>query len=488
MLETARTRTMDPARRELLAHVLFDQYSTLERTERAATQIESLRSERTFAVTTGHQVCLATGPLYVIYKIVSAIALARKFNEAQPEMHAVPVFWLATEDHDIAEISSVMIQGQRVTWPVNHAGAVCDLPLDGLRETMESVAALLPQGAMREEIAALLAGSLLSRDYVGSFRALIHTLFGEEGLVMIDGQDHRLKASFAGHMRRELFDEVAMRAVSSANSALEQLGYSPQVNPRPVNLFYLADGMRRRIGRAADGSFELVDGGLSFSIEEIEAMLTTSPEVFSPNVVMRPVYQEWVLPGIAAVGGPGEISYWLQLMPLFGEMEVPFPVLVLRDSFLILQSRVLQRLHKIGLSEYDVFRNRAELIRSLADTAGLTELAEEREMLRSVFESVAEKARLIDPTLDAAARAEGQKQQAALEHFSKRLLKAAKAREEQRITQLERLFGELFPDGGLQERHDNYFDHAARAGKWFHTDLIRRADPFDYRLKPVKFT
>jgi bacillithiol synthase len=486
LCEAHAKRKLDAVSRTVLVNALHKQYEGIALSEKTKGNIDKLLLADTSTVTTGHQLCLATGPLYVIYKIASAVALASRLNAEVKSGAVVPVFWFASEDHDVEEINHVWIGKEKHVWnaPLRHP--VGTLSTEGLRETYTGLCELLQPSALREEISAILMASVTdSATYAHAFRRLIHALFGSEGLVIIDASYASLKQLFVPVMTRELREGIAQQVVTSTNEKLVAAGYSTQVNPRSVNLFTLSSKERLRLDRNEEGMITEVGGIRSGTAEEWVKHCEQSPESFSPNVLLRPVYQETILPNIAMIGGPGEIAYWLQLSELFRSLDVPFPALVLRDSFLLLQPKHRQRFDKLGLTVPDILKSRIELEKHFADLAGMTDVEAEKEVIRQLFESLSKKAAAIDPTLEAAALAEGQRQQEALNGFSKRMTKAAKAKESQRIEQMHKLFDELLPDDGPQERHDNYFDHAAKAGRWFHRELIAACDPLDTRMKVI---
>jgi bacillithiol synthase len=477
LIEFASDREPGMESRQRLADTLERQYAGSTLHPEVARNIQALRKTGTFTVTTGHQLCLATGPLFVIYKIMSVIRLAQILQETGALVGVVPVLWLATEDHDFEEVNHLFVGDERIEWSHPSGNAVGRLDNKALDAVLQSIMSIWPESGKREEVESILRDAFTEPVYRDVFRKLIRDLFSEYGLVMIDGDDSELKRSFSSILRKEVAGGVAFDQVSLTNERLRQMGYQPQVNPRDINLFYLADDLRRRITRDGEAGYKVVDSDISFTQDQMNSALNDSPELFSPNVVLRPVYQEFILPNLAYVGGAGELNYWLQLKSLFQNLAVPFPLLVLRDSALLISERNAKRMKKLGLFPEDVFKNREGLIRSIADDSGLTDLSEEKEKLSALFGPLIEKARKVDATLEGAARAELQKQLSAMDQFSKRMLKAAKLKEEDSIRQLDKLLGEIMPSGSLQERHDNYFDHVLRTGQWFHHDVLPFFNP-----------
>jgi len=478
LLNRMAQRSLPQAQRAILVDALNRQYTSGTDTV-IQQQIDCLLNENTVTVTTGHQLGLATGPLFLIYKILSTAALAKKLNAIQRERKVVPVFWLASEDHDIEEIDHVNINGKKIAWQTGQSGPVGRLATEGIANAIDEILGALIPSPLTNEITGVIRSLDSETNYGKAFRAMICQLTNPLGVVVLDADDKELKRSFSAQMKKELEEQVIETCVKETNQQLTELSYSPQVNPRPINLFLLSDQARHRLTREADGRYIEVNGPREFSSSEITRLLEEHPDQFSPNVLLRPVYQEFILPNIATFGGPGELSYWLQLRSTFRAMDVPFPILMLRNSFLLIHPKSTQRMSKLGLSTTDLFRKRHDLERQLAAAAGPIDLDLEREQLISLYSTIAAKASEVDITLDTAAKAEGQKHLTALDQFEKRILRAAKQKEEQRITQLNKLLDELFPNEGPQERHDNYFDHCARAGRWLIPELLNACDPFD---------
>ena len=170
-------------------------------------------------------------------------------------------------------------------------------------------------------------------------RYLVNALFGQYGLVIIDADDHRLKQQFAHIIEQDIIEQNSFKNISATNEQLEKLGVHIQVNPREINFFYLMDGLRERIV-FEDELYKVLNTEISFSKEELQKEISNYPERFSPNVVMRPLYQEYILPNIAYVGGGAEVVYWLELKSNFEHYKVDFPILILRNSGLVIPKRI----------------------------------------------------------------------------------------------------------------------------------------------------
>ncbi len=408
----------------------------------------------------------------MIYKIVTTINLAKELRAKYPEYDFVPVYWMATEDHDFDEIASFHLFGKTYTWRQEGRGAVGRMDPGGLRDILSE----LPEQVPLFEEAYL--GHAKRSDAV---RCYMNRLFGKEGLVCIDPDDPDLKKEFLPVLQEELFKRPSFGLVSAATSAIQALGYHCPVSPRELNLFYLGEGFRERIV-ADEAGFHVLNTGLRFTEEEMRAELSAHPEHFSPNVVLRPLYEELVLPNLAYVGGPSEIPYWMQLKGVFDHYRVPFPMLVPRNVVRCINPANRRRLEKLGLSFRDIFKNevtlRKEFVARISEKT--LDLTEEKEALESAFSGVLAKALAIDKSLEGAVNAERTKLLNSIGHLEKRIKKAEEKNHETEVAQLLSLKGKLFPGGGAQERHDNFLN--------FYLNDPRFIDKLLALLRPLDFT
>lgn len=471
-------RQFAPDARQVLCQALERQYAGMAMQPEVKASLDQLRRPDTLTVTTGHQLCLFTGPLYVPFKILNVVRLARQLST--PQRAVVPVFWMATEDHDRPEIDHAWINGQRVHWPGQAAGAVGRLKLDGIEAVLDEVDALLGPGSEVDAMRALLRRCFRpEHDLAHATRLFVDALFGRFGVLVLDGDDAALKQRFAPLMREELIDQVAERSVHYANEQLAGHG-NAQAFARPINLFHLRPGFRSRIERQGD-RYQVLDGGPSFSLDELLAELDTHPEHFSPNVLMRPLYQEHILPNIACIGGGGELAYWLQLKWLFQALQVPMPVLLLRTSAAFISGKDRARLADLGFSVADLFLPLAELQKRCA--AGMASFAvsleAEMEAHKRFHAALTERARAADPTLEGAAEAMAKRAMNGLERLGKKLVRAAKREQQVHMDRLSQVHGRFFPGGQLQERRENFLPWYVREGPAFLDRLLADLDPLD---------
>ncbi|MCR5888427.1 bacillithiol biosynthesis cysteine-adding enzyme BshC [Hymenobacter sp. J193] len=454
-LEEKQTAYAPEARQRLVA-ALREQYATLPEVHPAVqANLALLEKDTTFTITTGHQLNLLTGPLYFIYKIVTAVKLARQLKAHYPQYDFVPVYWMATEDHDFAEINHFSLFGKQYEWNAPETGGpVGRLPLTGLREELlDQLPADVP-AAFRE---AYEQSGTLSE----ATRRLTHALFGELGLVSLDADVPALKQALVPVLEKEIKEQASNRAVQQANAQLEAAGYKPQVYSRPLNLFFLTDaGKRERLEYdAAQDCVQITvrNTGRCHSQQELLALAQEHPEFFSPNVVLRPLYQELLLPNLCYIGGGAEVAYWFQLKGVFEENGVPFPILLPRNSAQYIGKASAGKLRKLGLTALDIFRPLPELKKQVGASLGQEEvsLQEQQEQLAAAFRQISDLAQRLDPTLVRTVAAEQQKVTGIVAGLEKRLSKAAEAKHETAYGQLTVLKDKLMPGGHLQERQDN---------------------------------
>ncbi|HLU85987.1 MAG TPA: bacillithiol biosynthesis BshC, partial [Vicingaceae bacterium] len=264
---------------------------------------------------------------------------------------------------------------------------------------------------------------------------------------------------------------------------LTDLGYKSQVTPREINLFYLDKNLRERIV-IEDEQYKVSNTNLSFTKEQMLTELNNHPEKFSPNVVLRPLYQEVILPNLAYIGGGGELAYWFQLKDMFNANNVFFPTLILRNSVLIIDAGSTKKMQKLGLEVSQLFEDTEELIKEYVTQhadINLT-LSQQKEQLAKLYETIENKSIQLDKTLQTVVNAELQKATNGINNIEARLLKAEKQREEVAVNQIRGIKDKLFPNGGLQERHDNMSSLLLFYGMDIIPTLMEHLHPLDKEL------
>jgi bacillithiol synthase len=459
--------------RAALVTALQRQYAKLKVTESVKKNIDSLKSENTFTVTTGHQLNIFTGPLYFIFKIVTVINSCRKLKEQYPQYDFIPVYWMASEDHDYDEIKYFNLYGKKYTWNTNQKGAVGRFSPNGLGDLIDQVPG--DASVFREAYSRHKTLSDAARYYVNA-------LFQDEGLVVVDADDAELKKRLVPVIEQDIFEGVNKECVDDTTAALEGLGYKTQVYCREINFFYLDDNLRGRIAQS-DDRYAVVDSELTFTREELQSLIHTNPERFSPNVILRPLYQEIILPNLATVGGPAEVIYWLQLKQAFDNYQIPFPILMPRNFGMVMNHEVLRKLEKTGLELKDIFEEKNYLFNHwiLKHSPRNITVGEERNRLLALFEELKNRAEQVDRTLSGFVGAEGKRALNSLEKIERKFLRAEKRLHADKLRQIEFVKDALFPNGSLQERTDNFLNFYQQDPQ-FIKKLLDAFDPFDYRF------
>ncbi len=459
--------------RDKLVTALTRQYTHLAPTGEVLENIKALASPNTFTVTTGHQLNIFTGPLYFIYKIVTTINACRKLSVENPGKRFVPVYWMASEDHDFVEISTAKIFGQKYSWQTTQQGAVGRFDPSGLKDVLSQI---------NTDVSIFRDAYLNHSTLSDAVRSYVHALFQQEGLVVVDADDKSLKELFKPVIRDDLFVQSTHKIVERCNASLISSGHEPQVNPREINLFYLDKGLRSRIELQADG-FAVTGSDIRFSKAEAEQLLESKPENFSPNVLLRPLYQETILPNLAYIGGPAELVYWLQLKDLFDFFGIPFPILLPRNFAMVMDAPTQRKFAKIGLEYADIFLEKHALFNRWVRKHSSHDLSlvEDTQKLTDLFMSLKGRGSAIDKTLGAYVDATATRTREKFLEMEKKFVRAEKRLHSDRLRQIEAIKDTLFPGGSLQERTDNFLNFYSQ-DRSFIQELLRHFDPFDFRF------
>ncbi len=474
-------KAKDNTDRKLLVEVLQSQYSNISTTDSVSKNIESLLSENTFTVVAAHQPCLFMGPLYNIYKIACAIQITQRLKREYLDYNFVPVFWLGTEDHDVEELNHAFINGKKVEWANPGTGASGRWKTFSMHTAVEELKSI----SVNPEIISILEEGLKKCETFGKFtQYFVNEIFKEHGLVVLDGDDARLKKKFSAVIKEEVLNSRAVEVLKENVEFLET-NYKAQAKPRDINFFYLGENYRERIVfNSTSQKFEVNNTSVPFSRDEIISEIENHPERFSPNVIYRPLYQEMILPNLAFVGGAGELSYWLELKPLFDHYKVNYPMQVMRNSAAIINASVQKKLEKLNLKAEDFFGDLEQLINRYvqqnlpAGQAGMnvdSNLADEKKKLEELFDFILKKAEASDVTLKQSATGEKQKAISALENLEAKMLKAEKRKQETAVNQIRSINAALFPDGVLQERRENFIPYYTTD---FISEIISNSDSF----------
>ena len=456
-----RKKSADNIDRDLLVNVIKNQNKGVALSKESDINIELLKEDNTFTVTTGHQLCLFAGPLYFIYKIASAINLVNSLKKKYPQYNFLPLFWLASEDHDFEEINSITLFNKEISWKTNQKGPVGRMSLEGLDLLLEKISNLIGhQGNSKELLAVFRKSYKKEHNLSMATRVLVNELFGSYGLLVIDGDDSLLKQKLTNIIDEDINYNKFYDIIKSSSDKLS-VKYHAQAYVRPINFFKISDGERIRVKEKVGKEF----------IQE-------NPDLFSPNVLLRPIYQELILPNIAYIGGGSEISYWLQLHDVFDEIAISMPMLLLRNSVINIDTKQSKRVKSLGLDILDFFQdidqiNKRYILNSSSHSSFDNELID----LGKIFASFSEK--IEDPSLIASLDAINKKTTNSLNLLEKKLIRNLKLKHENKIIQIKKIKEALFPDNKLQERHDSFIPLYLRYGDNFIKKLISILDPLD---------
>jgi bacillithiol synthase len=452
--------------------------------------IELLREPDCLTVVSGQQAGLFTGPLYTIYKALSAVKLAGCLRERNTK--AVPVFWIATEDHDFAEVAkaefigkdcrlgnvTVPLELHREGKPVGHV--VLD---DSINPVVDRLVELLPISEFTSDLEALLHDAWKpGRGYGEAFARMMTSLIGQHGLIFLDPMDVRMK-----RLAAPLYASAASRAQEMADAVetrsreLEEAGYHAQVLASATSFplfIHDAAGARHALTRTDDGKYKVKDSDSAYTAQQLADLAALEPERFSPNVTLRAVVQDYLLPTIAYLGGAAEIAYFAQTAEVYRVLERPVTPILPRSSLTMVERHTSRVLERYGLSLADLFAGPESVLSRVveehlgADTA--KSFTETEESVNQDLDRLREKLRAIDPTLAEALETGRRKINYQLEGLRSRFHRAQMSRDETAHRQLQRAFDQLYPEKDLQERHINISSLLARHGRYV-TDWIYNA-------------
>jgi bacillithiol biosynthesis cysteine-adding enzyme BshC len=454
------TKQLSFDNRLVLNGALLNQNHAVNLTQTTQKNIEALKNENSFTITTGHQLNFLTGPLYSIYKILQVIIWAEKLNKTYPENKFIPTFWMASEDHDFEEINHINLFNSKFKIEAENqsnfiAGKITATNFDAIETEL---LAKFSDENLKAKIKSYLM-KYNNRNLAEATRELLNELFGEFGLVIIDGDDKKLKQLFLPTIKRELEESVTFKNVTQSNLELDESGYHNQVFLRDCNLFYIENETTRYRIIKTDNGFEI--NGNQFLKTELIGIANQFPERFSPNALMRPLYQETILPNLVYFGGGGEIAYWLQLKSLFNDLELPFPLLRVRDSYLLLPEKQIELLNELAYSVLDLKQNVDDLTKAFVKENSTSDISmnEELDLFNKLKVKLISKVESKDVGIQRFIEGELVKIENQLDKVEKKLIQNEKKSLEKSIKQIQRLKDKIYPKNGFQERFENFLQY-----------------------------
>ena len=484
-------RASFPTNRKVLVEVLQNQYTQLAKEVNDASVLNNnnnnalnnslntkeafklvndnvnlLSKENTYTVTTAHQPNIFTGPLYFFYKILHTIQLAAELKKQFPQHNFVPVYYMGSEDADLQEVGSYTLAGEAYHWNTKQKGAIGRMKVDDelikLLQNLEGYWLVQPAG--KEALQVLKQAYQKGKTISEATLALVHAFFGKYGLVVLQPDDTKLKSLFIEVMEKELRTGFSQKAIQPTKEKLAST-YHVQSDGRDLNLFYLKENTRARIDKQG-ASYIVVDTEMRFTEEEIVKELHAHPDRFSPNVILRGVYQETILPGIAFIGGGGELAYWMELKNVFNEVKVHYPILQLRNSFMFMNEKQTAHWNSLDFSLEDLFKPMLELELDYVKNQTKENLALTNHIasLNDLYASIQQDVIKIDTSLGDHAKnllIQAQKKLALLE---KKMIRAEKRKQQTSIDRIKAIKGSLFPKNSLQERVENFSEWVGAYG------------------------
>jgi len=460
-------RKFSAIQRQTLVSVLENQYHLLgtikdEKNTAAFEKVQAniglLKNDNCFAVTTAHQPNLFTGPLYFFYKIIHVIKLAAELKAQFPENDFVPVYYMGSEDADLAEVGSYNIDGAKHQWKTKQTGAIGRMLVDDhllqLLQNLEGYWTVKPDG--KEALAIIKAAYKKGNTINEATLQMVHLFFGQYGLVVVQPDDAKLKSLFVEVMQKELTTQFSHTAIQPTLKSLSE-NYHVQSEGRAINLFYLKEATRNRIEKNGE-LFSVVDTNIQFTQAEIIQELQAYPDRFSPNVILRGAYQETIIPSVVFVGGGGELAYWMELKNVFEQSGVDYPVIILRNSFLFINDKQAKQWASLEFNSESLFNSILDLELAFVKKQSVENLAltEHIASLTDLYKVIQQDVIKIDSSLGDHALNLSVQAQKKLALLEKKMIRAEKRKQHTSLARIHSIKSELFPDNNLQERVENF--------------------------------
>ena len=454
--------------RELLHAEFKNQYTNTKINSVVRDNIESILSDNTYTITTGHQLNIFTGPLYVIYKIISCIKLAENLNNKFPDKKFVPVYWMASEDHDFKEIKSFYSRGKKYVWDIKPSGSVGDIDPKSLKEVIN----LLP------DVHDFFSEAYLESDTLSeAVRKYINSIFEKYGLLILDPDSEALKNAFSEIMGDDIFN-------NSINDIESKSDQKSAVHVRKINFFYKENKLRERIINNKERYF-VNNTEIKFSALDLEDEIKKNPYKFSPNVIMRCIYQQFILPNVAYIGGPAEVVYWLGFKKFFKHYNLHFPVVVPRDFVLLLSEKSQKTMGRYNIENTDLFLGKSRLEKKALKVIDdrNKNFSDEISKIKKSFNKIADKFSSVDKSMKPHVLANSKRTEKILIQMENRFVKSLKSENKKLVSQVEDLYNEIFPEGSIQERKENIMSYYHPK---FISNLFRELDPLELKFKIIK--
>lgn len=465
-----------------IVSIISNQYSGLKLSNQTDFNINLLKKDNTIAIVTGQQLGLMGGPLYTFYKIITAIKLADFFNSKYEAYNFVPVFWLEGDDHDFEEVRSFTIINkdndlQNVMYDDGHdeeynRGSIGKL---GINKNIRDVFKELNESLRGTEFTDDILDKLYSfyneeSTFKSAFKKLLHHLFDEYGLIIFDPQEKQVKELLKPVFKYEIENFRTHANISVERSAELEDVYHAQVKVKPLNLFYSDESGRHPL-EPSENEFKLKGKKKRFTKEDLLDYIDTYPENFSPNVVLRPIAQDYLIPTGIYVGGPGEISYFAQVIPFYSEFDVIQPILYPRISATIVEKSATKIMSKFNLDYSDFYFGEQyvtdKVVKDLESVKVSKEIKQTSKTIEDSFNSLNDKLLEVDPTLKGVLEKSKGRIMQTLETLEDKTSKAQEKKYETSIRQVGKAIDLLYPYAKLQERELNFIYFVNKYGMDF---------------------
>lgn len=490
----------DYKHRSSIYEILLRQNKDFGCSENTFFNLENLRSENSFAVVTGQQVGILGGPLYTIYKIITLLKLTEHLNHNFPDTQFVPIFWLEGEDHDFDEVNKIKIvtsdnQIKTIDYQVKaksgQHGAVGNYTLENILALLKQLQSALPVTEFKSKVlevaeACYYDGATFEKSFVN----LVNHLFPKAGIIFISSNDSSVKKLLAEIFQKEIESHPRTCQLVIQKSAELEQKYHAQIKPRALNLFLFHKGGRYLI-EPRENDYSLKGTRKFLTKEEIQQIINETPELLSPNVVLRPVCQDTILPTAVYIGGPSEIAYFAQLKPIYEQFRVGMPILYPRASATLVEGKVAKILDKYELDVISVLNDIEKVkkrVINLVSEIKIDELfTDTNSRINDVLSEMKFGLGYVDQTLLGALETTREKIESHLNNLKEKTDSAQKQKHETALRQVEKAINNLMPDGNLQERELNIFSYMIKYGLEFHKQLVNEIeiDKFEHQILEV---
>ena len=438
--------------RAVLVEELSQQYSLIDTTDSVSRNIQSLLHENTYSSYRASVVFVYRAS-YFIYKIITTINLSEQLKSEYPEYNFVPIYWMASEDHDFDEVNHIHLFGKTLQWNQDQKGAVGVISTESIQSLFNQLKPILGDSKNAKDLYRLLSDSYLeNKDLASATRHLVNSLFSKYGLVVLDADSPNLKKEAIPLIKRDVIEQSNYPLIQNTNRGLGEV----QAYVRPINFFYLQKGSRNRIEQQGL-DFIVCNSDLKFSKEALLSEIENHPERFSPNVLLRPLFKELILPNLAMIGGGAEVNYWMQLKSTFSSNKIVYPILMLRNSVLIANDTISKKVNSLGFEIKDFFYDDVDLHKMYVSRTSDVDVNINSELVKldDLFSSLLSKT--VDEGIKSSIMAEKQKQVNAFKEVEHKLLKHEKQKHQMPLSQISVVKTKLFPNNSITRASREFY-------------------------------